>query len=188
MDKEEAKVILISNLKGSARKRVPLIQISEAVHLLLNDKEYGSFYALRNEFKISRQILQSFYKILEQPSEIQKLINENKILLDTNEKLFSIKNIQKRIELANTVSGLSAFDARDVIDYYKRNPNLTPLQCKNYVLESKNIKINTHIIMVPLDEILYIELKNKAHINNMKIEDMASLAIKNWINSEEDKQ
>jgi hypothetical protein len=187
MNKEEAKIILISNLKGSAKKRVPLIKISEAVHLLLNDKEYGSFSALKNEFKISRQILQSFYKIKEQPSEIQKLINENKILLDTNEKLFSIKNIQHRIDLANTVSGLSAFDARDVIDYWKSNPNLTPIECKNLVLQSKDIKRNIHIIIIPLDESIYYDLKKKASINNMKIEDMASLVIKTWINSEEEK-
>jgi len=182
MNKDEAKIILISNLKGGAKKRVPLIKISEAVHTLLNDEEYDSFSALKNEFKVSRQILQSFYKILEQPPEILKLINENKIKLDTNEKLSSIKNFEDRIKMANVVADLSAFDSRDIIDYWKRNKNLTPLECKKIVLDSKDVKRNIHVIMVPLEEDTYVALKNKAKINNIKVEDAAALAVEQWLN------
>ena len=177
-----AKTLLIANLGGPRDKRVPLTVISEAVRLLVHDEEYGSFKKLAQDFKISRQILQSFYHILDQPKEIQELIEKGEILLDSSTKLTSIKNHQKRVEMARVVAGMSAFDARYIIDYWKKNPNLSPEECKQRVLESMPTIKETHLVVVPLNTELFNNFKNKANKKNLKVTDAALQAIQLWVN------
>ena len=64
MDKDEAKAILIANLKGSKSKRTPLLTIAEAVRLLINDKEYGSSSKVAESFGVKRQTIEAFEKMI----------------------------------------------------------------------------------------------------------------------------
>ncbi len=187
MNKDIAKAILIFNLKGSKKKKLPLTKISEAVRMLINDEEYGSIKEVAKVFNVSGEIIRSFYRILDQPKEIQKLIEEEKILLDTSTKLLSIKNLERRIEIANVVAGMSAFDSRDIIDYCKRHPTLSVEECKSVVLESKPIEIETHAILVPLEDALFEKFKNIAKSKNMNLFEAALVAIKKWVIEEEGK-
>jgi len=187
MDKETAKAILISNLKGSRKKRLPLTTISRAVRLLVNDNEYGSSRSVAKEFDITRQVIESFYRILDHPKEIQKLIKDGKILLDASTKLHSIKNIERRVEVANVIAGMIAFDSRDIIDYCKRKPNLSAEECKNIVLESKPVNIITHAVVAPLNECLFKQFKKIANNKNMNLHEAALAAIKKWIIEEENR-
>ena len=181
MNKDIAKAILIANLKGTKKKRLPLTKIAEAVRILIKDEEYGSTRKVANAFKVSRPIIESFDKINDHPIEIKKLIEEEKILLDASTKLATISNIKKRIELANVVAGTTAFDTRYVIDYWKKHPELTAEESKQKALNSKSITSILHAVIIPLDENLFNKFQNLANKKNMKLEEAGNLAIQEWV-------
>lgn len=184
MDKETAEAILIANLKGSKRKRSPLLTIAEAIRLLLKHGEYKSSKRLAEVFGVSRQIVESFDKMNDQPEEIRKLIAEGKILIDANTKLASIPDINKRIKIAKAVAGLTAFETRDIIDYWKKHPELSVEECKETVLKSKTLTKEIHLIIVPLENSQFDEFQKIAKNKGMKIDEAAILAIREWISKQ----
>lgn len=179
MDIDEAKSILIANLKGSKRKRSSLITIARATRLLL--RNHGSTKELASEFDVSRPIIESFDKINDQPKEIKKLIEEGKVLLDASTKLSTISDITKRIELANAVAGLTAFDTRHVIDYWKKHPELSAEKCKNVALDSKSVIKEIHVLVIPLGAEQYNAFQLVATTKGLKTEDAARSAIMEWL-------
>jgi predicted nuclease with TOPRIM domain len=181
MDKDTAKAILIANFKGSKRKRSSLLTIAEAVRLLLKNGEYKTSKKLAEAFDVSRQIVESFDKMNDQPKEIQKLIAEGKVLIDANTKLASIPDIKKRIEIAKLVAGLTAFETRDIIDYWKKHPELSPEKCKEVVLKSKTHTQEIHLIVVPLETSQFDDFQKVAKSKGVKIDEAARLAIEEWI-------
>lgn len=179
MDIDKAKSILIANLKGSKKKRSSLITIAEATRLLL--KNYESSRRLASDFGVSRPIIESFDKMNDQPDEIKELIREGKILLDASTKLSSIPNFKKRIELAHSVAGLTAFDTRYIIDYWKKHPKLSAEECKKIVLDSKEKTKEIHVLVVPLDKEEYSEFQYVTKLRKLKLEDAARTAILQWL-------
>ncbi|MCJ7456974.1 hypothetical protein MUP07_09605 [Candidatus Bathyarchaeota archaeon] len=183
MNTETAEAILIANLKGPRRKRLPLIEIAEAVRLLR--KKYGSTKKLAQAFDVSRPIIESFDRILDQPTAIKRLIAKDAILLDASTKLASIKDPHRRIELAKEIAGETAFDSRDIIDYAKKHPRGSAKECKRAVFASKEITRELHVIVLPLEDELFKGFKMAATTRKMRLEDAGKLAIREWVEREE---
>jgi hypothetical protein len=181
MDKDTAKTLLIANLKGNKLKRSSLLSIAEAVRTLLNNDEYGSVKKLAQGFNVSRATIESFDRINDQPEEIKKRIARGEILLDASTKLASISDKRKRVKLAKEIAGLSAFDTRYIIDYCKRNPDLTPKQCRKAVLDSKTITKEIHVVVVPLEEERFKLFQNISQKKGLKIDQAAREAIEQWM-------
>jgi DNA-directed RNA polymerase subunit F len=185
MNENEAKAILIANLKGAKTKRTPLPMIGQAVRLLIQSKEYGSSRELAKAFGVSRSIIESFDKINDQPPEIQELIQQRRILLDANTKLMTIKDLARRSEIAKAVAGLSAFDTRYTIDYCRKHPELSPEECKKAVENSKVVTRETHILVTPLSSEQFKEFESISKKANLTIEEAVKVAILEWINKQE---
>jgi uncharacterized short protein YbdD (DUF466 family) len=184
MDKDEAKAILIANLKGSKSKRTPLLTIAEAVRLLINDKEYGSSSKVAESFGVKRQTIEAFEKMNDQPEEMKKMIQEGQILIDASTKLSSILDPQKRVKFAKVVAGLSAFDTRYVVDYYKKHPDLSPEECKKAVFDSKTVTNDIHLIVVPLDADQFDRFRSVSKRMGLKLEQAAKIALKEWVQNQ----
>jgi hypothetical protein len=179
MNTDTAKSILIANLKGSKRKRSSLITIAEATRTLI--RKYGSARKVASVFDVSRTIIESFDKINDQPTEIKKLIEKRKILLDASTKLSSISDTKKRIELANAVAGLTAFDTRYIIDYWKKHPELSPEECKKIVFDSKPVTEEIHVIVAPLEAKQFDEFQRISRMKGLRLEEAAKIAVEEWI-------
>jgi len=181
MRRDEARAILIANLKGPRKKRMPLTTIARAVRLLLNNEYRGSSRRMARDYDVSRPIIESFNKVLDHPPEIRKLISQGKLLLDASTKLSTIPDIQKRIEFARAVAGMSAFDVRYVIDYWKKNPHLSAETCKKAVLESKAVERPIHFVGVALDDELFNALSKEALRRQLSRDDAVKMAIRRWL-------
>lgn len=188
MNKDEAKRILSANLKGSKIKQLSLLIIAEAVRLLIKDKEYGSTSKLAESFGVKRPTIESFEKMNDQPEEIKKLIQEGQIRIDASTKLSSILDLKKRVNLAKAVAGLSAKDTRQIIDYCKKHPNLSPEECKKVVAYSKPKKQfqSVKITLGYKEYEAFLAASKKAGLN---LEETGKLAVSEWVSKQgQDKQ
>jgi hypothetical protein len=185
MDKDEAKAILIANLKGSKTKRTPLLTIAKAVRLLINDVEYGSSSKVAESFGVRRQTIEAFDRMIDQPEDIKKMIREGQILIDASTKLSSISDIPERVKFAKIVAGLSAFDTRYIVDYYKKHPDLSPEECKKAVIDSKTVTKDIHLIVVPLDAAQFDKLSSVSKRMKLRLEEAAKIALEEWVQNQE---
>jgi hypothetical protein len=185
MDKEDAKKILASNLKGRKKKRSPLLTIAQAARLLVNDDEYGSTSKLAKDFDVSRSIIEAFDKMNDQPPEIQELIEDGKIGIDTNPKLSSIADIKRRVAVANAIAGLRTKDAREIITKCKKDRNLEPEHCKNAVINAKSTEKPTKSLTISLElseHSKFLEASKKA---GLSAKEAAKQAISDWTKGKE---
>ena len=181
LDEDVAKAVLIANLKGHKKKRLSLVEIAKAVRFLVDNSGYDSYKELSREFKISSSIISAFDKINDHPKEVINLIKLEKIGLDASTKLLTKKDLKKRAQMAKIVSGLTAFETRQVIDYSKKHPELSYQKCKEIVLKSAPIKRHIHVVVVPLEEKIFSDFEKKCKENHLVLEKGATLAIKDWL-------
>ena len=185
MNKDEAKAILHSNLKGSKKKRSPLLIIAQAIRLLVNDDEYGSTSKVAESFGVSRSTIEAFDKMNDQPTEIQKLIEDGKIGIGINPNLVSIANIERRISVANIIAGLRVKDARAIITKCKKDRNLEPERCKNAVINTKSIEKPRKSLTISLElseHSAFLEASKKAGFST---KEAAKQAISDWTKGKE---
>jgi hypothetical protein len=181
MNKNEARTILAANLKGRKKKRSSLLTIAEAARLLISDKEYGSVSILAKSFGVSRSTIESFDRIIDQPEEIKKLIQEDQIRIDACTKLSSIIDLKKRVDLAKTVAGLTAEETRRTIDYCKKHPELSPEDCKKAVINSKPAKKQVKSVTIHLKSEDYAAFTAASERAGLHPEEAGKQAISEWI-------
>lgn len=181
MDKDEAKKILIANLKGSKRKSAPLLTIAAAVRFLASDKEYGSTSKLAEGFDVKRPTIESFDKMNDQPEEIKKLIEEGKIGIDASTKLSTIPDRERRVRLAKAVAGLSAKQTRQTISYSKKYPNLSPEDCKKAVTNFKPAKKQVKSVAIHLESEDYEAFIAASKKSGLRPEEAGKQALLKWI-------
>jgi hypothetical protein len=185
MDKDEAKETLRANLKGAKRKSAPLLKIAEATRFLINNKEYGSVKKVADAFEISRQMIEAFDKINDQPEQIKKLIAEGKIGVDQSLKLSSVSDPKKRIELAKLVAGLNAKNTRFIIDYSKKHPELSIEEVKKAVAYPTLAQTSAHVVKVHLDSENFDKLITASKKMGLKVEEAGKIAIKEWLSRQD---
>lgn len=185
MNKEEAKAILRLNLKGRKKKRSPLLTIAQAVRLLVNDDEYASTSKLAEEFAVSRPTIEAFDKMNDQPTEIQKLIEDGKIGIGINPTLSSIANIERRISVANAIAGLSTKEARVIIIRCKKDCNLKPEECKNILINAKLAEKSTKSLTISLELSEHLKFLKVSEKAGLSAKEAAKQAISDWIKGKE---
>ncbi len=178
-DTDEALAILFANLKGAKRNKPhDWIKVAESYEIL--KKYYPSDKEIAEKVGVSHEIIRSISKLLELTEENKKLLRERKILLDTGEALSGIKNSQLQNEVGESVIGLSAHDARDLIQYVKQYPNEPFEEFKQRILTSKNRIEKLHLTVVPLKEEPYQLLRKIAKKQKKSIEGLISEIIGDW--------
>ena len=184
-EKDKLLITLFTNLKGNKKKVDNWITIANACDKLI--KKYGySKNKLSKELSVSQETIRQTLKVLENPKEVQKLVKERKIGLDVNEAISGLKNDNTKIKIAKIVSDLNAFDARYIIQYVKRNPQATIKEIESYkekLLKSKwkSIKLNLHLLAIPLEKNDYITLKKISENKKISVQQLVTEMIKEYI-------
>jgi len=180
LDKNTALAVVISSLKGRKKKRLGLLTIAESVRYLSN--LYGSYDAVAKEVGASAEIIREFDSLLDLPAEVKKLILSEKIGLDTGYRISRhIKDPKKQVEIGRAVSNLNAFDSRALIDYAKRNPNLSVEKCRQQVLKSKTVTEKLHIFVLPLPDEIFGKLETASKELKILPEDLVRKIVEDWL-------
>ena len=183
MTPDEAKVILIAKLKGGKNKGISLLKIAQAVKIL-KDLEGKSSVTLGKEFDVSKSTINDFYNMNKHTLDIKRLIQRKAIGLDTSTKLFKIKNNKTRSLFAKEIAGMSTMDSRYIIDYHRRDPSISPKECKKIVLNSKTNVKEMHLVVISLEDTEFEKLKKLASKRKMSIEEISKKAMNKFLENE----
>lgn len=178
LDEETALAILFANLKG--RKKKDYLSTAKACRFL--KKLYGSCAKVAEKVGVSSEIIREFDSLNDLPDEVQQMISTGNIKLDTGYRISTkIKGKNRQIDIARVVAGVDAFDARAIIEYAQKNPEMPVEEVKSRVLGSKTKREKIHLFILPLEEATFQMLKLHSIKLKVRPEKLIEEIIKDWL-------
>ena len=178
-DEEKILASLFLNLKGPKKKRDNWIEIANNCKQLVD--YYGSMREVAEKLGVNYEIIRSILKLLTLPEEVKSLVKNNEILFDVGQRIARINDRETQTKVAKAVVGLPSHDAREVIQYAKKNPDADLEDFKRRVIKSKNRMEKVHLTIIPLKEETYSFLKNIGAKDGLSPEKLIQRVVNQWI-------
>lgn len=175
MDEETADAILLANYKGSKKKPSDLITIAKATRFKV--RQWRSIRKVAEAFGVSAEQVREFNSLLDLPPDVQELFAGDRTGVSKWYEVSKIPDPRKQSEVGKFVVNLGVTDTRAIVDYVKRYPELPVEACVQRVMESKTVKEDIHIIVVPLSQATFHNLDRESRKLNMPVEELASKLI-----------
>jgi hypothetical protein len=172
MDETTADAILLATFKGSKQKPTDLLTIAKAVRFKIG--QLKSIYQVAEAFGVSHQQVREFNSLLDLPSDVQRLLTEHHTGVSKWYELSKIPDPRRQSELAKWIIDLGFNDTRAVVDFIRRHPEDSVEGSVRRVLESKTVKEDIHIIVVPLNQDAYKNLRKQSEKQSMSVENLAA--------------
>ena len=181
MNELEADAICFANLKGQKDKE--LLKTAEALRFKKRLPGFGSNSSVGRYFGVSGEIVREFLALLVLPEHIRPLIEEGKIGLDIGARLARVKRENPDIldDLAKAVTDLPALDARDVIEYTLKNPEVSASEAKQRVLDAKTIVVDEFHVMVVFSKEEFTRLETEAKCRRVSAGQLVASVTNEWL-------
>jgi hypothetical protein len=178
MTKENALLSsLFVNLKGSKKKKEDWISIAKRCEEIA--RKTNSHKAVAEKLGVSPELVRAILSLLELPLEVQRLIKEGKILFDAAQRINTIKDKKKQVEVAKTIAGLTSHEQREIIQYAKKYPNSTLSNFKKRVTSTLTTE-KMHVAIIPLSEESFRILQNESIRKKLTLEKIILGIINDW--------
>ena len=178
LDEETALAILLMNLKG--RKKKDYIATASACRFLR--KLYGSYANVAEKVGVSSEIIREFDSLQDLPDEVKEMVSKGIIRLDTGYRISTkLDEAKRKIDIAKAVASLGAFDARAIIEYAQKNPEMPTAEVKSRVLGSKTVTEKVHVFILPLPEEIFQPLKAESAKLKVRPEELVKNIIQEWL-------
>lgn len=139
---------LYSNLKGSKKKRVDWVRLARAVQRAV--RQYGGAQAAAKKLPISAPMIRSIVSVLTLPPEVQAEVRRGSILQDAAQRLATIKGTEQQVRIAKVIAGMTAHEARQVIQFAKTFPDGDIEAFATRIRQSKTRKLDLHVVLLSL--------------------------------------
>ena len=175
---------LFLNLKGSKKKRDNWINIAKICKDVLDNSKNRKTAA--SKLGVSTELIRSIVSLLDLPMEVQKLIKQDKILLDAAQRINTIKHDDKekekkrRIEVAKEIAGLTSHEQREIISYAKKFPNSSLKNYKKRVTTTHEIK-EIHVVVISLEQKQYEKLEKISKKRKLSLEKLLVEIVEQWL-------
>jgi len=178
LDEETALAILFTNLKG--RKKKDYLSTAKACRFLR--KLYGSCAKVAEKVGVSSEIIREFDSLNDLPDEVKQMVSTGIIKLDTGYRISTkIRGKNRQIDIAKAVADVGAFDARAIIEYAQKNPEMSAEEVKSRVLGSKTKKERIHLFVLPLTEDTFQLLKSESAKLKVRPEKLIEKIVRDWL-------
>lgn len=181
MSVDDDLAIAYANLKGSKHK--DFMGTARALARLKRQPEYNSNARLGEAVGVSGEMVREFLALLKLPVPVQKLFERGDLKLEHGRRLFqlSIRMPDKVEEVAAAVAGMTAMDARALIEYVLKNPRLPVDQAKSRVLNAKTRAIHEFAVMAVVREDEYKRLNEHARRRRVTLDKLVTSIVEDWL-------
>jgi len=182
---EQDLAVCFANLKGPKEK--DYLATARALQRLKSYPQYNSDRKLGQALGVSREIAREFLTILKLPDEIQALFGPQGLKLEHGRRLWQLARRRPELqhEVARAMAGLSAHDARYLVEHVLNHPEMSVAEAKRQILESKTeIKREYHVIAM-LSEEHYKALAKAAHLRRQPVDGLVTAIVKSWLEAQE---
>lgn len=168
---------LFVNLKGDKKKKEDWISIAKKCKEI--SQNYNSRTELAEKLGVSTELIRAILSLLELPDEVQQLIKDKRILFDAAQRINTIDNEKRQIEVAKTIAGLSSHEQREIIQYAKKYPDSKLSNFKKRVT-SKLTTDKIHVVVLPVKEDLFGLLYRESIRKKISVEKLILNIVDEW--------
>ncbi|MDE2939893.1 MAG: hypothetical protein OXR67_13415 [Chloroflexota bacterium] len=185
-DRAKALLVCFRNLKGAKSKE--LLLTARALQYLKQLPEFGSNQSVGEAVGVSGEIVRQFIGLLELPMSTRELLEAGVLGLEHGRRLGQIARSRPEIvdQAAMAMTKMKTMDARDLTEYLVRNPSSTVDEGIQRLEEAKQIVKNQYHVSVVLDEEAYELLTSYSQERQMRLTDLATSIIIDWLGKNED--
>lgn len=173
---------LFLNLKGDKNKKEDWISIAKKCDEF--SRKYNSHKEVAEKLGVSTELIRAILSLLELPPEIQQLIKQKQILFDAAQRINTITDKKKQIEVARAIAGLTSHEQREIIHYAKKYPNSSLSNFKKRVT-TQITKEKIHVAIIPLSDELFKSLQSESIRKKISLEKAVLGIISDWQKKEE---
>lgn len=155
-----------------------LVQL-EGVDLTQKHKKRGVDIAMRKVAEktgLSIHHIDAYLRLLRASPKIQKAVSEKKIPIHIATSYVHGFPLDVQDKLADVITGMSQFEARDVIQHLKQNPKKTPEEAKEFVLKNKRFYPKVGLIGK-----VYFPLFKYCEKNKKSFTEVVSPIVEDWV-------
>lgn len=178
MNERMATKLLMANLKGSKKKKVPLTEMAEAIRYL-NIKKNKTFDEMSRLFDVSKYMLFQINKINELNDSSKTIIKNGELGIEQSYLLSKFKN-KRQDAVAKELKSMNAHESRKFVNLLLVNENLSVLECKK-IFEEKILK-KFSMVVIPMPENMYRKLVFTAKKSKKNVHDFAYSILENYLN------
>ena len=178
MDEEGALALIYANTRRRPEKRTAdLVTIARAFEYLVD--LYGSRKAVADKVELSTEMVREFLTVLDLPEEVRELVSTRTIdRLDVALEIYMLKDHDKQLAAARTISGLSSKDVRD-IRRLAEQANMPIEESRQIVLQAKPEGL--HIFVMDFDDQTYHALLEAARHTDMDPAELVRQVVVDWL-------
>lgn len=185
MNLDAALGVLVTQIGGSKRKTLPISRIAEAADVAIRRLGSAQRVADRMNRPTARSQINDFVAINRLPQDIKRdYVDKRLIGIEAASELSRIDNMVRIREVAKVIIRVQARDAMKIIDYAKRNPNLSAVKCKQRILGSKDKRRQVDVIVIPFEEEEYAKLLRLARSRGTTPHSLAREIVTDWMKSQ----
>lgn len=170
---------LYFDLKGSKKKRADWIEIAKKCNRLAD--HYGSVRLASQKLGVSYELVRSIISLLRLPKEVQTMVKENKILYDAAKRLLTIKDANKRTEVAKAIVGLPSHRQREIIRYARLYPESDLTNYIRRVVEPTRRTETIRVAVIPLRNPMFHSLDTIRKVRKITVERLILNIVDEWL-------
>ena len=180
--------ICFRNLKGSKSK--DLLSTARALKYLRSLPKFRSNKSLGEKVGVSREIVRQFIALLDLPLFVQAYLAQGTLGLEQGRRLWQLSRARPSAveEAAQVMESMTAMETRDLTEYLIRTPTASVQDGLKALEAAKtNVSHEYHIDAI-LDEGSYRSLVAHAREQRVRINDLVSMIINQWLATDHDVQ
>lgn len=176
---------LFLNLKGNKEKREDWISIANTCQQIVNKSKTRKEAA--KKLGVSPELIRSIISLLKLPDDVQQLVKEKKILFDAAQRINTLDDEERQIEVAKTIAGLNSHEQREIIQYAKKFPKSKLSNFKKRVTKPRETQ-KIRLAIVPLKDNTFSILQKERIRKRISMEKVILSIIDEWIKKKESKK
>ena len=180
-DKAKALVVCFQNLKGGKSK--DLLHTARALRYLKTLPEFGSNQSVGEAVGVSGEIVRQFLGLLDLPPRVQDYLAQGALGLEHGRRLGQLGKSRPEVveQAATAMTSMTAMEGRDLADYLLRSPTASVEEGVDALEAAKQVVTKEYRISTVLDERRYQLLSSHAHRCQMRITELATAIVTEWL-------
>jgi hypothetical protein len=180
-DEDRALAVAFRYLKGSHAK--DLVGTARALANLKKLPRYRSTRALGEAVGVSGEIVREFLSLLNLPGPVLEMFDARRLnSLEQGRRLAQLQRHRNEIvmEAAELMVGMTAHDARAMVDYLIRHPDAGPQAAAEAIEKSKSTKRREYHVVALVDEGSYHQLVAHSKKREQPIDELVTEIVLEW--------
>ena len=156
---------------------------ARALRYLKSLPEFGSNRSVAEQVGVSGEMVRQFISLLDLPPAVHEFMSQRKLGLEHGRRLWELQRSRSSIveDAAVAMVPLSAMEARDLVEYLKRDPSASVEEALRGLEDAKPQVTQGHLICALANDKEFRSLTDHAQSRGLTVNDLVTEIARQWL-------